>query len=1191
MHTHRDRTKLPALLAVALLISALLIPAAAGAETEPPKMPSHLRLVDDASTQTWTQTPGSQLSGPVQVVLHVDKAPLAMIGKFWSHEQRRAYVQEIVALQDTLIPEVEALGGQVVGRFTQASAGLGVTIDSSKLPQLRGLPHVAGVRGIGNYELALTETVPWIGAAGVQALGTTGTHIWTGYGLDVAVVDSGIDYTHVKFGGPGTLEAYAQAYCGDPAATPDPTDPACNAHTLAADPALFGPGKKVAGGWDWVGDLWPVFSGTIQPDPNPIDFEGHGTHVADIIGGLESAPGAGDQGVAPGVNIWSFKACSAVSTSCNGLALLMAIDDALDLDDSDWGACDPATDDDCTTFDPADVINMSLGSPYGQPEDDLTHFANIASYYGSVVVASAGNSADKPYILGSPSAAAGAISVAQSSVPSEKLYKVTAGAVTAAGVLQPWGPAITAPIAGPLQYGDGAGGNLLGCSAFPAGSLAGKVLLLDRGTCAISIKGANGSAAGAVLVLVANNSFSNTPPTFSYGGGTVTAPVLSITQNDGTNLKTVLGQVASASPDDYILLEDDIVASSSRGPRIADGAIKPDISAPGASVSAEVGTGNGKTAFGGTSGAAPMVAGAAALMVQNLEQRGLLRDANPGVVAPGISMTAVVKALLMNNAVKETYIGGSLENGGRGFLSPITLQGAGRVDALTAFTTDSFALDVTDLNAWLNDPAREAPCTVSTPPTNGNPDVALVHLVTPPWYNGSYDCLSAYPFGNDFFNAWNALSGSLSFGYDGVATNYNETRTVLIANGDDVEHTYNLSAAFRYPDDVARGVSLSISPATVTVPPKWIGLTEVTLTVDASGLRDWTIDAGTFGNAGTNIYCDNSDPSSMNPRTGCPTLTMFEYDGYVTIDGGAENTVYMPWQNLPKQTADTSVTDVTGRVVTFTNVGPYKKGLTDALALVEVSPNYCEIVDGDGNCVEADYQPGILPGINMTAIDIKEVGVRGYTVPDITKFAKIITSPSPLINDDVVDFGITVYDAPFRASHNYPIEFDIYIDSNADGTDDYVVFNADLTLNAADGRNAVFVVDINPADGVRATRPYFYANTNFNSQNWILPVPAAAIDIDPCRQFKFLVLAFDAYFTGSLWDCSPGDCGSQHTYTVRWPKYRPSQWFFGVPAASTKPLYYLTPFGGDALSPSQVGLLFMYRDAPVGSESEVVLLP
>jgi hypothetical protein len=297
----------------------------------------------------------------------------------------------------------------------------------------------------------------------------------------------------------------------------------------------------------------------------------------------------------------------------------------------------------------------------------------------------------------------------------------------------------------------------------------------------------------------------------------------------------------------------------------------------------------------------------------------------------------------------------------------------------------------------------------------------------------------------------------------------------------------------------------------------------------------------------------------------------------------------MPWQILPKQAADTFVSGMVTRVINLPTNGPYKNGRGDTFALVDQSPNNCEIVDGDGNCLETDYVPGILPGINMTAIDIKEVGVRGYTVPDISKLAKIMAGP--VTTDDVVDFGITVYDEPFRASHNYPVEFDIYVDSNADGVDDYVVFNADYTLNAADGRNAVFVADVNGEDGFKPTRPYFFANSNFNSQNWILPVPAAAIDVDPTVQFKFFVLAFDAYFTGSLWDCSPYDCSTYHSYNVRWPKFRPSRWFFSVPTSSTMPLYYLTPIVGQTQSPSQTGLLFLYRDAPVGQESDAVPLP
>ena len=70
-----------------------------------------------------------------------------------------------------------------------------------------------------------------------------------------------------------------------------------------------------------------------------------------------------------------------------------------------------------TLSDAVDVINMSLGSDYGQIEDDLTLASTNAVRLGVVVVASAGNGADRPYIVGSPSTAPGVISVAQTQVP------------------------------------------------------------------------------------------------------------------------------------------------------------------------------------------------------------------------------------------------------------------------------------------------------------------------------------------------------------------------------------------------------------------------------------------------------------------------------------------------------------------------------------------------------------------------------------------------------------------------------------------------------------------------------------------------------------------------------------------------------------------------------------------------------
>ena len=99
-----------------------------------------------------------------------------------------------------------------------------------------------------------------------------------GKGIKVADVDSGVDYTHADFGGPGTPEAYAAAHA--------------KADDVALDPSVsgwFGPAApKVKGGYDFVGDAYNA-DGTgdarnAHGDPNPLDCDrgataGHGTHA------------------------------------------------------------------------------------------------------------------------------------------------------------------------------------------------------------------------------------------------------------------------------------------------------------------------------------------------------------------------------------------------------------------------------------------------------------------------------------------------------------------------------------------------------------------------------------------------------------------------------------------------------------------------------------------------------------------------------------------------------------------------------------------------------------------------------------------------------------------------------------------------------------------------------------------------
>ncbi len=304
-----------------------------------------------------------------------------------SRSAQRAHVATLKTKQRGVVDRVEALGGRELASTQKAVNTVVVTADAADLEALARIPGVVSVRPVLDYELDLSETVPYIGATALHE----GTPSYTGEGVSVAVLDSGIDYTHARLGGAGTADAYTAAY-GDSTA---------DARNTTLD-GLF-PTDKVVGGYDFVGEVWPNGATTFDPDPidcgpGPIGCAGgHGTHVASIIGG--------DTGVAPGVDLYAYKVCSAVSSSCNGVALLQGMDAALDPNN------------DGSISDAVDIVNMSLGSSYGQVEDDLSGAAQNAVDLGVVVVASAGNSGDRPYITGSPGSTPGVLSVAQTQVP------------------------------------------------------------------------------------------------------------------------------------------------------------------------------------------------------------------------------------------------------------------------------------------------------------------------------------------------------------------------------------------------------------------------------------------------------------------------------------------------------------------------------------------------------------------------------------------------------------------------------------------------------------------------------------------------------------------------------------------------------------------------------------------------------
>lgn len=539
--------------------------------------------------------------------------------------------------QADLLNEVMALDPNVriLGQTQLVLNAVFIQVDASVLETLASNPAVQRIAPIANYELDLSETVPYIGASAVQADGVDGS------GVSVAVLDSGIDYNHAALGGSGVVADY------------DNNDP------NVIEPGTF-PTTKVVDGYDFVGSVWPI--GALAPDPDPLDdgaASGHGTHVGHIIGG--------EDGVAPGADLYAVKVCSSVSTSCSGVALINGMEFAVDPD----GDGDPS--------DAVDIINMSLGADYGQPfDDDLSLAVNNATALGVLTVASAGNGSDKPYVNGTPAAAATALSVAQTAVPSAFLpfMDVTAPDGIAGlydAVYQPWSAPLLVPTYALLQYADGAGGNLNGCAAFPAGSLAGLIVLVDRGACNFTAKIKNIGDAGGLIGIIGLVAPGDPFPGGDGGDAPITIPGYMINQVDSNTIKSGLPEtVVGFDPNLGIPLIGTMAGSSSRGPQHESTTlIKPEIGAPGASVSAIAGTGTGEGPFGGTSGAAPMVAGSAALLLQ---------------ASPHLDPLEA-KATLMNNG--ETDIDTDPASG----LAPITRIGGGEVRADMAVAAPAAAWD------------------------------------------------------------------------------------------------------------------------------------------------------------------------------------------------------------------------------------------------------------------------------------------------------------------------------------------------------------------------------------------------------------------------------------------------------------------------------------------------------------------
>ena len=548
-----------------------------------------------------------------------------------TNESPRAWLVEVKSSAADFRADAKAVGLRYTERYAYKTLfhGVSVSVPSDQLGKLRGLRSVERLYPVNTYGLGPVGTADPELATAITMTGADIAHDlgYTGAGVKVAIMDTGLDLDHPDLGGDGT-----------------PGAPYTN--------------SRVSSQWDFVGDSYnadptsPSYQPVPNPDPIADDCNGHGTHVAGIVG----AKGA-VTGVAPGVTYGAYRVFGCQGSVTDDV-MIAAMERIL--------------------ADGANVLNMSIGDAFNNwPESPTAAAADALVDAGIVVVASIGNSGTnfgQLYSAGAPGVGSKVIGTASyDNVSFELPYFTISPDDTKIGYTNAAG-APAAPTSGSLplttsSVPPAALPGADGCAPYTPGSLAGKAVLIRRGTCSFYAKAFNAQTAGASAVVLYNNCPPNcgrVNPTVA-GSPAITIPVVAISDTEGVLIRNRLGTgpvtltwQSGTAPFPNTATGGLMSNFSSYG-TAADLTLKPDIGAPGGFIRSTYPLEQGGYAsISGTSMASPHVAGAAALLKQ---------------ARPTLSASAF-RVILQNSADPKPWVGAPA----LGFLDYVFRQGAGMVD-------------------------------------------------------------------------------------------------------------------------------------------------------------------------------------------------------------------------------------------------------------------------------------------------------------------------------------------------------------------------------------------------------------------------------------------------------------------------------------------------------------------------------